>query len=61
MIQMNTGEQLLSDLASYISELTPINVDEVKNRLSVITSKYYIQKVEDEETHPDLHDNIAKE
>lgn len=55
---MNIGEQLLSDLAGYISELVPINVNEVKNRLSVITSKYYIQKVEDEETHPDLQDKI---
>lgn len=55
---MNAGEQLLTDVVGYISELVPINVDEVKNRLSSITAKYYIQKVEEDETHPDLHEKI---
>lgn len=55
---MNAGEQLLTEVVGYISELVPINVDEVKNRLSAITATYHIQKVESDETHPDLQDKI---
>lgn len=55
---MNAGEQLLTEVVGFISELVPINVDEVKNRLSSITATYHIQKVESDETHPDLQDKI---
>lgn len=39
---MNTGEQLLTEVVAYISELVPINVEKVKNELSQITAKYYV-------------------
>jgi integrase/recombinase XerD len=55
---LNVGEQLISDIASYISELVPINVDQVKTNLSKIVSNYYIQRVEEDEVHPDLTDKI---
>lgn len=54
---MNTaGEMLLSEVVGYISELVPINVEEVRNRLSGIFSKYWITKVEVDEVHPDLQE-----
>ncbi len=28
---MNAGEQLMSDVAAYISELVPVNIEKVKN------------------------------
>ncbi|TYS46767.1 site-specific tyrosine recombinase/integron integrase [Bacillus infantis] len=55
----NSSEQLLTDVVGYISELVPINVDDVRNRLSVITSKYHVQRVEEDETHPDLYEKIS--
>lgn len=54
----NAGEQLLSDVVGFISELVPINVEEVKNRLSVITSKYHVHRIEEDEAHPDLQEKI---
>lgn len=55
---MNAGEQLLTDVVGYISELVPIHVDSVKNQLSMITAKYYVQRVEEDETHPDLQEKV---
>jgi integrase/recombinase XerD len=54
----NAGEQLLTDIVAYISELVPINVNDVKNRLSIITSQYHVQRVEEDEVHPDLQEKI---
>lgn len=54
---LNTaGEMLLSEVVGYISELVPINVEEVKNKLSGIFAKYWITKVEVDEVHPDLQE-----
>lgn len=58
---MNTqtaGELLISEITGYISELVPIHVHEVKNRLSQIVVKYHVTKPESDEVHPDLLDNI---
>jgi integrase/recombinase XerD len=57
-VKMNVSEQLLSDIVAYTSELVPINVDQVKGKLSVIISKYQIKRIEEKEAHPDLLDNI---
>lgn len=55
---MNTGEQLISDLAAYISELVPIHIEQVKSKLSAILAKYHVKKVERAEIHPDLTEKI---
>lgn len=55
---MNAGEQLMSDVAAYISELVPVNIEQVKNNLSKILTKYHVKKVEKTEIHPDLTDKI---
>jgi integrase/recombinase XerD len=55
---MNVGEQLLSEITGYISELTPIHVEKVKSRLSTIVSKYHINRIEATEVHPDLTEKI---
>lgn len=56
---MNTaGEMMISEIAGYISELVPINLENTKNNLSTILTKYHVQKVESEEIHPDLTEKI---
>ncbi|MBG9548532.1 site-specific tyrosine recombinase/integron integrase [Cytobacillus firmus] len=55
---MNAGEQLMSDVAAYISELVPVNIEQVKNKLSMILTKYHVKKVEKTEVHPDLTEKI---
>lgn len=55
---MNAGEQLMSDVAAYISELVPVNIEQVKNKLSMILTKYHVKKVGKTEIHPDLTDKI---
>lgn len=55
---MNAGEQLMSDVTAYISELVPVNIEQVKNKLSMILTKYHVKKVEKTEIHPDLTDKI---
>jgi len=50
---MNTaGELLISEVAGYISELVPINVEEIKNSLSKLIANYHIKRVENNEVHP---------
>lgn len=48
------NEMLISELVGYISELVPVNVENTKNKLSTIFSKYHVTKVEQDEAHPDL-------
>lgn len=48
----------MSDVATYISELVPVNIEQVKNKLSMILTKYHVKKVEKTEIHPDLTDKI---
>ena len=55
---MNVGEQLISDVVAYISELVPIQVEKVRNRLSAIISNYQVKKIESDEVHPDLEEKI---
>ncbi|MEK5390193.1 site-specific tyrosine recombinase/integron integrase [Margalitia sp. FSL K6-0131] len=55
---MNAGEQLISDVTAYISELVPIHIDKVKNKLSAILAKYQVKKVEQNEVHPDLTEKV---
>lgn len=56
---MNTAsEYLISELANYISEKLPIQLDATKNELSAIITKYHVTKVEGDEVHPDLHEKI---
>lgn len=57
-IANTAGELLISEVVGFISELVPIDVDKVKSRLSQIVSKYHVKKVESDEVHPDLTDNI---
>lgn len=52
------GELMISEIAGYISELLPINVEKTKSRISSIISKYYVATVEEDEVHPDLTDKI---
>lgn len=55
----NVSEQLLTDLTNILFEKIPgINVEEMKNIFSEVIAKYYIQKVELEEVHPDLTEKI---
>lgn len=52
------NETLISEIAAFIMELVPINVEQVKGKLSAIMLKYHVKKVETDEVHPDLTDNI---
>lgn len=52
------GETLILEITSLISEMLPINVEQVKGRLSGIVSKYQVKRVDLDEIHPDLTDNI---
>lgn len=48
----------MSDVAAYISELVPVNIEQLKNKLSKILTRYHVKKVEKTEIHPDLTDKI---
>lgn len=50
------SEQLISDVTKYIMTLVPIHTEKTKNELSMILANYHIQKVESDETHPDLRE-----
>lgn len=52
------GEILISQIAAYISEKVPVNIDNTKNELSVIMTNFHITKVEQDEIHPDLTEKI---
>lgn len=54
----NASEMLITEVVGYISELVPVNVEEVKSRLSLILSKYHVKKVENDEVHPDITEKI---
>lgn len=59
---MNThtaGEMLISELVGFVSELVPIDVEKTKSKLSALISRYHIKRVESDEVHPDLHENIS--
>ena len=57
---MDTGEQLLSEITATIYEIFPfLDVEGTKTKLSTIVSKYYVQIVEPDKTHPDLHEKIT--
>ncbi|WP_096201881.1 site-specific tyrosine recombinase/integron integrase [Bacillus sp. FJAT-45350] len=59
---MNTqsaNEMLISEVTGYISELVPINVEEVKSRLSQVVAKYHVTKPQVDEVHPDLTEKIS--
>ncbi len=58
---MNTstaGEMLISEVVGFISELVPIDVEKTKSRLSQVISNFHIQRIEQDDVHPDLHDKI---
>lgn len=54
----NAVENLVTDVAGYISELLPVNINDIKSKLSMLVSDYYIEKVESEEVHPDLAQKV---
>jgi integrase/recombinase XerD len=57
---MNTaGEHLISELVGFISELVPVDVDKLKGELSGVMTKYHVNRVENDEIHPDLTEKIA--
>lgn len=57
---MNAGEQLLSEVTTVIYDMFPfLDVEGTKAKLSTVVSKYYIQTVEPDETHPDLQEKIS--
>jgi integrase/recombinase XerD len=51
-------EQLITELAGYISSLVPVNVEDTRNRLSALLTEYHVTRVEKHETHPDLNEKI---
>lgn len=56
---MNAGEQLLSEVTAVIYDMFPfLDVEGTKAKLSTVVTKYYVQTVEPDETHPDLHEKI---
>jgi integrase/recombinase XerD len=56
---MNAGEQLLSEVTAAIYDMFPfLDVEGAKSTLSSIVTKYYIQPVDPDETHPDLNEKI---
>lgn len=53
------NEQMLSEIVTIIYEIVPnINVEYIKNKLSFVLSEYHIQKINNDEVHPDLHEKI---
>jgi integrase/recombinase XerD len=53
------GEQMLSEVVSVLFEMVPgIMLDEVRNKLSGILTKYHVKRVEQDEVHPDLQEKI---
>lgn len=57
-MEYSASEALITEIAGFISELVPINVEQTKSRLSFLISKYHIKRVEKDEVHPDLHEKI---
>lgn len=50
---------MLSEMTAVLFGIYPqINADEVKSELSSVLTKYHVQRVEEDEVHPDLHDKI---
>jgi integrase/recombinase XerD len=55
----NAGEQLLSEVTATIYEMFPfLDVEGTKGKLSSIITKYHVQSVEAEQTHPDIIEKI---
>lgn len=53
------NEQLLSELSVYICSIFTVpNLDEMRNKVSEILSKYHVTKPSEQEVHPDLADKI---
>jgi len=56
---VNTSEsRMITDLVNYLSGKTPVDVEKTRVELAQLLSGYHVTKVEDDEVHPDLHDNI---
>jgi len=56
---VNTAtEQMITDLVGFISEKVPVHVEKVRSELSAILKSYHVTKVEEDSTHPDLHEKI---
>ena len=53
-----SNEQLITELVGFVSEMVPVNVENMRGKLSGLLSTYAVEKVQDDETHPDLTDNI---
>ncbi|KIL46920.1 integrase [Jeotgalibacillus alimentarius] len=53
-----SNEQLITELVGFVSEMVPVNVEDMRGKLSGLLATYAVEKVEDDETHPDLTDNI---
>lgn len=50
----SAGEQLLSEIVAVISDSIPgVAVEQTKSILSVVVTKYHVQRVEEDEPHPD--------
>lgn len=58
-IHLSAGELLISEVVAYISELIPLDLEKTRTDLSSIVTKYHVKKVETDEKHPDLLDNIS--
>lgn len=56
---INASEQLLSDVVAVIYETFPdLEVERTKSILSAVVAKYHIQRVEEDEPHPDGEEKI---
>lgn len=56
---INAGEQLLSDVVAIIYEEFPdLNAERTKSILSAVVSKYHVQRIEEDEPHPDGEEKI---
>lgn len=55
----NAGEQLLSEIVAVIFNGIPgMEVEKMKSILSTVLTKYHVQKVEENELHPDSKEKI---
>ncbi|WP_059049040.1 tyrosine-type recombinase/integrase [Paenibacillus senegalimassiliensis] len=55
----SAGEQLLSDVVAVLSQSFPnLEVERTKSILSIAIAKYHIQKVEEDEPHPDSDEKL---
>lgn len=54
----SASEQIITHLVGFISDITTVNIEKLRSELSSLLKNYYVTKVEENTTHPDLHEKV---